>query len=95
GYLEGEARIEIQFANDVLPFVSELANKFTQIDLQHTVDLSSQYANRLYEILKEVQNYKEQKVFLELDDLRSRFGIENKYKTMSNLKDNVLDLAVT
>jgi len=94
GYLEGEARIEIQFANDVLPFVSELANKFTQIDLQHTVDLSSQYANRLYELLKEVQNYREQKIFLELEDLRSRFGIENKYKTMSNLKDNVLDLAV-
>ena len=94
GYLEGEARIEIQFANDVLPFVSELANKFTQIDLQHTVDLSSQYANRLYELLKEVQNYREQKIFLELEDLRSRFSIKNKYKTMSNLKDNVLDLAV-
>lgn len=94
GYLEGEAKIEIQFANDVLPFVSELANRFTQINLQHTVDLSSQYANRLYELLKEVQNYKEQKVFLSLDDLRSRFGIQNKYKTMSNLKDNVLDLAV-
>ena len=94
GYLEGEAKIEVQFANDVLPFVSELANRFTQIDLKHTVDLSSQYANRLYELLKEVQNYKEQKIFLDLNDLRSRFGIQNKYKTMSNLKDNVLDIAV-
>ena len=94
GYVDGEAKIEMQFANDVLPFISELANRFTQIDLNHTVDLTSQYANRLYELLKEVQNYKEQKLYLELEDLRSRFGIEDKYKTMSNLKDNVIDIAV-
>lgn len=94
GYIDGAAKIELQFANDVLPFISELANRFTQIDLLHTVDLSSQYANRLYELLKEVQNYKEQKLYLDLNDLRSRFGIEDKYKTMSNLKDNVIDLAV-
>lgn len=94
GYLEGEAKIELQFSNDILPFISQLANRFTQIDLIHTVDLSSQYANRLYELLKEVQNYKEQKLYLGLDDLRSRFGITDKYKTMSNLKDNVIDIAV-
>lgn len=94
GYLEGEAKIELQFSNDILPFISQLANRFTQIDLIHTIDLSSQYANRLYELLKEVQNYKEQKLYLDLDDLRSRFGITDKYKTMSNLKDNVIDIAV-
>ncbi|WP_180134360.1 replication initiation protein RepM [Acinetobacter sp. YH12071] len=94
GYFEGEGKLELQFSNDVLPFITQLANRFTQIDLSHTADLKSQYAYRLYELLKEVQNYKEQKLYMDLEDLRSRFGVLDKYKTMSNLKDNVIDLAV-
>lgn len=79
----------------VLEMVGRLPRDFTQQYLEHTVDLSSIYAKRLYEIMLRwrYQNNKTPKITV--NELREMLGIEdNQYKQMSNFKVKVLDFAV-
>ncbi|WP_020560599.1 replication initiation protein RepM [Thiofilum flexile] len=93
-YIDDLAQVEIVFAPDVIPLITELENRFTQYELEQVSKLSSSYAVRLYELLIAWRSTGKTPVTT-LGDLRNRLGILNsEYIRMSDFKRRVLDLAI-
>lgn len=96
-YIDDGATVLFKFADDTVPMLVELERRFTSYEIEQVSNLSSRYAMRLYEFLIQRLDKKTGKGWLaiSLDDLRFRFGLlPAEYKTMSNFKKFVLDLAV-
>jgi plasmid replication initiation protein len=96
-YLDDEGAIEIAFTMAVVQGISRIdgvKDFFTQYLLSQTAKLTSVYAARLYELLIQWKKIGKTPVF-ELDSFRNQIGIgANEYKTMSNFKARVLEIAI-
>lgn len=93
-YVEAEALVNLQFADDVIPLLCDLKDKFTYYELDQIGNLTSVHAIRLYELLISWRSTGKTPVY-ELADFRQRLGIEPKeYLRMTDFKRWVLDAAV-
>ncbi|MCB1660482.1 MAG: replication initiation protein RepM, partial [Pseudomonadales bacterium] len=94
-YVENEALVRFRFSDDVIPLITQLEQHFTSYELEQVSNLTSIYSIRLYELL--IAWRSTGKVFfIELDEFRSKLGIENnEYKRMGQFKEKVLDFAIT
>jgi plasmid replication initiation protein len=91
-YVENEARVELRFSKDILPYLSELKSHFTRYKLAHVASMKSSYGIRLYELLVQWQNVGEREI--ELDWLREQFQIQDLYPRMFDFKKRVLQPAL-
>ncbi|MCL2359940.1 MAG: replication initiation protein [Candidatus Bathyarchaeota archaeon] len=73
------------------PYLLELKDKFTQYELVHTLAMRSQYAIRLYELLKSYE-YKG-KWRVAIDELKRLLSAEG-YERYPDFKRRVLDIAL-
>lgn len=94
GYIKDEGVIKVKFADDVLPFLCELKNRFTIYSIEAIAGLKSTYSIRLYEVLIAWKNSGKTPV-ISLDNLRLRLGLEaHEYERMTDFKRRVLDAAI-
>lgn len=91
-YYPEQGTISLRFAQDMLPYLSELKRAFTRYRLEHIGKMTSIYAIRLYELLAQWQSVGKREV--ELDWLKKQFEITDQYTDMHNFKKRVLDPAV-
>lgn len=89
-----DSQVTLRFAEDILPYLTQLKNNFTRYRLADTVELTSVYAVRLYEMIVCWQGQNRWSETIELDDFRYMMGVEDKYRQFSNLRDRVIDTAV-
>lgn len=93
-YHEDSGCIEILFAKELIPFISQLKKRFTSYFLEDVSRMSSVYAIRLYELIIAWRSSHKTPIF-ELSDLRSKLGVEpSEYPRMTNFKDRVLGVAI-
>jgi plasmid replication initiation protein len=92
GYMPEEGKIILCFAQDMLPYLSELKGQFTKYELKHIGNMTSLYAIRLYELLMQWKNTGKREI--EIDWLKQQFEIEDKYPSIKDLKKYVIDPAV-
>lgn len=94
-YIDDLAQIELIFAPDVVPLITELEKHFTQYAIEQIAGLNSAYAVRLYELLIAWRGAGKTGV-IELQELRNRLGVaDGEYTRTDNFKRRVLDLAIT
>lgn len=89
-----KARVILTFAEDILPYLTELKANFTKYRLIEISQLSSTHAIRLYELIvcwTGLYSYKEE---FELDEFRYIMGVAGKYKQFGHLKETVIDKAI-
>ena len=84
---------EVQVSNEIMPYLVELAQQFTEYSLTVAISLKSTYSQRLYEICCQYRN--KGKFFLEIDKLRYILKIEEKksYINPAIIKRDILDVA--
>ncbi len=93
-YIEEHAEVEIVFADDVIPLITELEARFTQYELKQISGLSSAYAIRLYELLIAWRSTGKTPI-LKLDEFRNKLGVTaGEYTRADNFKRRVLDIAI-
>lgn len=94
-YIDDLAQVELIFAPDVVPLITELESRFSQYAIEQVSNLTSAYAVRLYELL--ITWRKSCKVpEIELNDFRRRLGVaDSEYTRTESFKRRVLDLAIT
>lgn len=93
-YVDDLAQVELTFAPDVVPLITELERNFTHYAIEQISNLSSTYAVRLYELLISWRGTGSTGI-IELERLRNQLGVaENEYKRMHHFKARVLDLAI-
>lgn len=85
-----EHKVELRFATEILPYLSQLEQNFTQYRLSNIVQLTSSHAIRVYELLVSWAGqgvlFKE----LEIDEFRDLLAIGGKYRQISELKRYVV-----
>lgn len=91
-FLTDKGYAYLKFNPDVLPFLMELKSKFTKYKLENITHLSSIYAIRLYELLKQMEVVGQCK--FELNDLRHKLNIsDGKLTAFQDFKKRVLLIA--
>lgn len=91
-YVKDSGLVRLQFSSLILPYLAELTERFTIYPIKDISKLTSVHAIRLYELLVQWKGFGEREV--ELDWLRKSFMIEDSYKSISDLKKYVVDIAV-
>lgn len=89
-----QSEITLTFAEDILPYLTQLSANFTKYRLVEISELSSIHAIRLYElIICWIGQWQYSKKF-DLDDFREVMGVAGKYKQFGQLKESVIDKAI-
>jgi len=78
--------------NDIFLQLKE-SKKYTHYELMEFVTLTSTHAQRIYELLKQYQHSKHRKRKFEIDELKMKLGIENKYPKFADFRKKVLEVA--
>ena len=83
-------KVELRFATDILPYLSQLEQNFTQYRLSNIVQLTSSYAIRIYELLVSWAGQGVLFQELEIDEFRDLLALDGKYRQIGQLKDRVV-----
>lgn len=99
-YLKDQGSIQITFTRTVVEEITRIDGAkdfFTKYTLENTVNLTSSYAIRLYEILCKWRNFQGSATSVyPIETLRGQLGLtEGEYAAINNFKRRVLDVAVS
>lgn len=93
-YKDNQGCLSIKFSDDILDYLTMLKENFTRYNLKDIKGFKrSSYSIRVYEILKQWSNSKNS-VKLDLDELKSMFQLQDKYKSNSNFIIKVINPAI-
>lgn len=89
-----KAQITVTFAEDILPYLTELSANFTKYRLHEVAELSSVHSMRLYELIVMWTNQFQYSKELDLDDFKELMGVQNSYKQFGQLREFVIEKAI-
>jgi len=91
GYVPNRGVVEVCFNPQLKPYLISIQGNFTQYDIKQTLAMSSVNSIRIFELLKQYENFGKRRINLE--DLRTILNLEGKYSTWSGFKKRVLEQA--
>lgn len=91
-YIQEEGKVRLYFSPQIVPYISQLTSEFTQYQLKAIGKMSSIYAIRLFELMMQWKEIGKRDV--EIEWLKQRFELGDKYPSIKDLKKYVLDIAV-
>lgn len=77
---------------DIIPYISQLKQQFTQLVLDDVANFSSFYSYRVYLMMMQFQSTGYCKIYL--SDLREALELKDKYDATKDLKVRVIDTAI-
>lgn len=93
-YVEAAGIVELAFAPDVIPLITQLEQSFTAYEIRQISSLTGKYAIRLYELLIQWKSIGKTPIF-HIEDFRFKLGLSPQdYPVMGNFKSRVLDAAL-
>lgn len=81
--------IDFNFTNEILPFIKNLKNNFTQIDIDNIIKLKLSYSIKLYLFLKK-ESFKD-KIIIDINELYDILEVPKSYRVYREFKRNVLN----
>lgn len=90
-YKWGEGDIVARLSNGIRPFLLELKEQYTVVRLEYALLLQSDYAYRLYDLLKQYESIGQR--VLRLDFIKEIFDVSGKYKNFKDFRIRVLEQA--
>lgn len=90
-YKKREGSIIIQFTDSIMPYLSQVRQKFVLYNLKEIADFNSLYTTRLYEL---IQQFKDTGYLVKsLEQLREVFAVGDKFKKYNHFKNRTFDHA--
>jgi plasmid replication initiation protein len=90
-YKKREGAIIIQFTDSIMPYLSQVRQKFVLYNLKEIADFNSLYTTRLYEL---IQQFKDTGYLVKsLEQLRKIFAVGDKFKKYNHFKNRTFDHA--
>lgn len=87
-------QVKLSFAEDILPYLTQLKANFTKYRLIEISELTSIHSIRLYELIVcWIGQYRYSKEY-ELEDFKYVMGVAGKYKQFAQLRERVIDKAI-
>ena len=83
-YNKKEGYITIKFTDDIMPYLSQVRQKFVLYNLKEIANFGSLYTTRLYEL---IQEFKDTGYMIKsIDQLRTIFAVGNSFKLYGDFK---------
>ena len=93
-YVKDQGLVVLYFTDIVIRMISRLEEQFTRYYLDQVSNFKSKYSIRLYEVIMKWRSRGITQLY-EIEKLRMTLGVDqDKYRTMSLFKTNVLDRAL-
>ena len=90
-YNKKEGYITIEFTDRIMPYLSQVREKFVLYNLKEIADFNSLYTTRLYEL---IQQFKDTGYLVKsLGQLREIFAVGDKFKKYNHFKNRTFDHA--
>lgn len=86
--------VNLRFATEILPYLTQLQNNYTQYRMGQVVELSSVHARRLFELILMWIGQQQYSKEFDLDDFRDLMNVYGKYKQFGELKKGVINPAI-
>ncbi len=95
GYIEDQAKVVLTFTPSIIPYITELEDRYKSYRLAHVIKMKSVYGMRLYELalrwkfeaeLPQNKGIKE----VAVGEFRYVMGLEDQYREMDDLKKRVI-----
>ena len=90
-YVRGQAKFIVRIDNDLKPYLLELKKRFVKYNLKYILPLSSNYAIRMYQLLKEYENLTRRTFTVE--ELQDILQVPKSLKIYNRFKEKVLKVA--
>lgn len=90
-YVDAHGVIGLRFNEDIIPYISELKERFTQYQARYVMPMRSGYGIRLYELC--LQWLGDEREF-HVDEFRTLFQLHEKYASNYEIKRNVINPAL-
>lgn len=91
-YRKNEGTVALRFATDMIPYLSQLTEQFTQLSTSDLIRMTSNHGQRLYELLCQWRGSGQREISIEW--LREALQIDEKYPAIKDLKKWVIVPAV-
>jgi plasmid replication initiation protein len=83
-YNKAEGRITVKFTDDIMPYLSQVKQKFVLYNLKEIANFGSLYTTRLYEL---IQEFKDTGYMIKsVDQLREIFAVGSSFKLYGDFK---------
>ena len=90
-YNKKEGYITVEFTDRIMPYLSQVRQKFVLYNLKEIANFGSLYTTRLYEL---IQEFKETGYMIKsVDKLREIFAVGNSFKKYNHFKNRTFDHA--
>lgn len=86
--------VTLTFAEDILPYLTQLKKNFTKYRLIEISELASTHSIRLYELIVCWTGQFQYSKKLDIDDFRYVMGLSGKYRQFGQLRERVIDVAI-
>jgi plasmid replication initiation protein len=90
-YVDGEGAINLTFNPALKPFLTQLKERFTPIEIKNVFQLQSAHSARIYELLKQYEKVGQR--VIGVDDLRGMLRLEDSYRSYTMFKKRVIEQA--
>ena len=90
-YHKNEGYFTFEFSKNIKPFLLQIKDNFTVLDIRNLLYLDSIYAIRFYEFCKEFERFKTFE--FDVEELKEKFGLTDRYKNYFDFKLKVLHQA--
>lgn len=90
-YEDNQGYLTLSFSPAILPYLSEIEGYYTEYNIRNISKMSSLYAIRLYEMVKQ---WERGWVEISVDDFRKRLCLGNDYSRVYDLKKHVIDSSI-
>ncbi len=91
-YSKNEGQVTLYFSQDIIPYLSQLSERFTCYKLKDTAKFRSNYAIRMYELLMQWISVGEREIGVEW--LRNALFTGDKYSAIKDFKRHVITPAL-
>ena len=88
-YFDGQGRVDLYFSDKIKAYLGQLRGNFSSYSIEHVAGLSSNYSIRLYEMIVQWLDIRNEIEF-PLDEFRDRLLLTEKYAAFDNLRRRVI-----
>lgn len=90
-YIKGKGELQYRISTDLKPYLVELKKRFVKYNLKNIIPLTSTYAIRIYQFLKEYEKLKTR--IFELEELQEILQVPKSYQIYNRFKEKALIIA--
>jgi plasmid replication initiation protein len=93
-YLPGKGILRLRFDPALKPYLLQLKERFTEYDLRNVFPMRSTYSPRIYELLKQYQQFG--KRYFDLEEFKQLLAIDTKiaYSSYGLIKQHIISTAI-